>query len=232
MAVDPVTWGRKAKAEWTNTLGALAMITFFPALIIFYWIALESHGGSVTAAFRSLAASNNPWSMFWARCPQPSMTAAVGYVAWLIFQIVLYFALPGPDCLGQRTPGGNILTYRCNGLAAYIFTHGQAGVLIWFGVINPAIIANNWEGLLVAVNVYGMALALAAQVKGYMSPSYPEDQKLTGLSFPSAASALPADGEQAPFSSTFSQALSSTQGSAALISSGSTMPAPASLRGL
>jgi 7-dehydrocholesterol reductase len=52
--------------------------------------------------------------------------------------------------------------------------------LAWYGWIDPAIIAKHWEGLLVASNAYGFALAILVQLKGYYSPTFPEDCKLSG----------------------------------------------------
>ncbi|KAL9131306.1 MAG: hypothetical protein Q9217_000741 [Psora testacea] len=112
--------------------------------------------------------------------PRPSMQASLGYAAWILFQGILYSLLPGPISTGQLTPAGNLLKYKTNGLLAWTITHvaflgaGAAGVL------DLAIIAKNWEGLLVASNVYGFLLAGFCLVKGYVAPSHPNDRKFSG----------------------------------------------------
>lgn len=176
---SPTTWGRKTTAAWTNTFGALALVVGVPSLLHMNWIALEQFDGSLTAAGMA-AFQEGPIQFAFRHFPQFSWPATIGYAGWLLFQAALYGFLPGTLCYGQRTPGGHLLQYTANGLFAWSLTHGLYIVGSVLGWVDPAIVAKHWEGLLVAVNVYGFLLSIMAQLKGYYFPSYPEDCKLSG----------------------------------------------------
>ncbi|KAF2161908.1 hypothetical protein M409DRAFT_58684 [Zasmidium cellare ATCC 36951] len=174
-----VNWGISSTASKRNTIGVLGLIIGCPTLVILNWIALEQYRGSLTGAIRA-AFSQGPIRFLVHNLPRPTVVTFAGYVAWLLLQTLLYGVLPGAKAFGQRTPGGNLLSYTTNGLAAWAVTHIlflSASVL---GLIDPAMIAKHWEGLLVMVNVYGFFLGFLAQIKAYWFPSHPEDRKFSG----------------------------------------------------
>ena len=174
-----MTWGRRAHASWTQTLGALFIITACPIWIITNWIALEYYGGSLQAMIQSLFKLGLT-QFADLHAPRHSIPATSGYLAWVSFQAFLYSKLPGPSSKGQLTPAGNLLSYTTNGLLAWSLTHASFAAASVIGAINPSIIARHWEGLLIAVNLYGIVLALFAQVKAYIDPSHSEDRKFSG----------------------------------------------------
>ncbi|KAF7846202.1 hypothetical protein BT93_L4869 [Corymbia citriodora subsp. variegata] len=178
-ATMPTSWGRAGKATWFNTFSSLALITGVPCLLHINWIALEQFDGSITAALGA-AFKEGPITFAFRHFPEFTMASTLGYVAWLLFQAALYSFLPGPGCYGQRTPGGHLLKYFANGLLAWTVTHGMYIAASYMGLVDPAIIAKHWEGMLVAVNVYGFVLAIVSQLKGNFFPSYPEDCKFSG----------------------------------------------------
>ena len=176
----PVLWGAHSnKAKWESTAGVLALIICCPTLCILNWVALEQFGGSLVKTV-SAALDHGPVLYVLHNLPKPSQAAIAGYAGWLLFQAFLYGALPGEICFGQKTPAGYQLHYKTNGLLAWVLTHALFIGGSYYGYIDPAIIAKNWEGLLVSVNVYGFVLAILAYVKGHLFPSHPEDRKLSG----------------------------------------------------
>lgn len=98
----------------------------------------------------------------------------------MAFQALLYHYVPGKTCHGQQTPGGNVLSYTTNGLPAFGITLALYVVASVSGLVRPTIIADHWEGLLMAANGYGIFLAAFALCKGYWAPSYSEDVKISG----------------------------------------------------
>ena len=191
---QPVKWGRKSKADWDSTLGSLAIVVLSPVCTILNWIALENFQGSLIETLKA-ASDAGPVLFIYHNLPQPSTISIIGYAAWLLWQTLLYGYLPGPSCSGQRTPGGHLLTYTANGLMAWSITHLLFLTASVLGILNAAIIARHWEGLLVAANVYGFFLATFAQFKGYWFPSFPSDCKLSGMCV-LAAKGISADGLQ------------------------------------
>ena len=177
--IDKVTWGRTREARWTNNVGACMVVVMAPLWMTFNWIALEYSGGSLLSALRLILLSN-PVVSARRYFPQPSLPAAFGYAAWVLFQALLYRYLPGKRCFGQRTPGGHLLSYTANGLLAWTITHVLFLAASALGILDPATVVKNWQGLFVAANLYGFALSMAAQLKGYWAPSFPEDSKASG----------------------------------------------------
>jgi 7-dehydrocholesterol reductase len=172
-------WGRRSKASWTASLGALLIVTLCPVWLITNWIALEYYGGSLRAVAQA-ALKQGIVEFAVHHAPQATFQATAGYLAWVLFQAFLYSSLPGPLCYGQMTPAGNLLKYTTNGLLAWSVTHAIYGATSLAGLLDPAIIAKNWEALLVVVNAYGLLLAAFAQVKAYVAPSHPLDRKFSG----------------------------------------------------
>ena len=172
-------WGRGSTAGWGKAISAFLIVTGVPTWLHMNWIALEQYNGSLTAAIG--AAFEEGFIQFAFRhFPRFSMPALLGYAGWLLLQAFFYGYLPGTLCYGQRTPGGYLLHYFANGLLAWVITHVLYIGGSFAGYIDPALIAKHWEGLLVAVNVYGFALAILAQFKAYYFPSHPEDVKRSG----------------------------------------------------
>jgi 7-dehydrocholesterol reductase len=151
-----------------------------PSLVVFYWISLSSFHGSINMAWQ-LMLEMGPINFFRTYAPRPSVEASIGYGAWLLFQAALYLFLPSVISTGQLTPAGNLLKYRTNGLLAWFVTHGLFFGLSMSGHLDPAILAKNWEGLLVAANIWGFLLASIAYIKAHVSPSHELDRKFSGM---------------------------------------------------
>jgi 7-dehydrocholesterol reductase len=150
-----------------------------PLLVIFYWISLSSFHGSLSEAYNSMSESG-PANFFSQYAPRPSLEASVGYGVWLMFQAALYQFLPSVLSSGQLTPAGNLLKYRTNGLLAWSITHALFAAFSLHGTLDPAILARNWEGLLLVTNVYGFILTGVAYAKAHFSPSHEKDRKFSG----------------------------------------------------
>ena len=86
------------------------------------WIALEQYNGSLLDTFAA-AQAQGPLLFILRNLPKPSVAATVGYATWILLQAALYNYLPGITCHGQKTPGGNLLSYTTNGLTAWFVTH-------------------------------------------------------------------------------------------------------------
>ena len=174
-----VKWGRTGKAGKNHNLGALFLITVPVLLVHLNWVALEHFDGSLISEIRPLTSQG---LIKFARnyFPRPSVTGFRGYGAWILLQALLYNYLPGKLCFGQRTPGGHLLSYTTNGVAAWAVTHLLYLTASVLGIIDPALIAKSWSGLFVAANAYGFLVGILAQVRGYWAPTYREDCKRTG----------------------------------------------------
>lgn len=178
--VSGISWGRRHHyGSWLHSLGCAGIMACCPSIVIFYWIALSQFQGSIYATYQEmlhLGLANYAWQY----TPRPSHHAHVGYVAWLLFQAALYQFLPRNLSSGQLTPAGNLLKYRANGLLAWAVTHGLFLAALITGYLDPAILAKNWEGLLVSANIYGFLLSIFAYVKALYFPTHASDCKFSG----------------------------------------------------
>lgn len=174
-------WGRFNNSSWAVSLGCLGIMTICPVLVILGWIALSSFNGSLCATLRAVFAMG-PLTFAVKYAPRLTAKAAMGYSVWLAFQAALYEYLPSRVCFGQRTPAGHLLPYRVNGLLAWAVTHVLVAILTASNVLDPAFIAKNWEGLLVALNLYGFLLPAVAYFKAHWAPTHKRDRKFSGQS--------------------------------------------------
>jgi 7-dehydrocholesterol reductase len=174
-----ISWGRCHRGSFWTSLGCAGIMLLCPLLVIFTWIALEDFGGSFTAAASRLSSLGlREFAMQFG--PQPSLKGFAYYISWLLFQALLFAYTPSKLSIGQLTPAGHLLEYHTNGLGAWAITHVVAVDLVLFGVIDPAIIAKNWECLLIACNVYGFLLTAFAYAKALASPTHAGDRKFSG----------------------------------------------------
>jgi 7-dehydrocholesterol reductase len=180
--VNPA-WGRFAGNEWLTVLGCAAIVVFCPLLAVLSWVCLENFDGALFPTLYSFI-TTHPVEFVRIHFPRPSRGASVAYVAWLLFQAALYAWVPSPVGYGQRTPAGHLLPYRVNGIHAWVITHAMAVAATMAGALDPAIIAKNWPGLLVAANVYGYILAIFSYVKAHLFPTHEDDRKFSGVLHP------------------------------------------------
>ena len=172
-------WGRRTEATTISEGVCLALVVVCPIVVLVNWATLEHFDGVLSATLSALA-EDGPREFLRQYGPEPSMKAAVGYAAWVVFQGLIYQFLPGPISTGQMTPAGNLLKYKTNGLRAWIMTHILFLGAGYFKLLDLAIIAKNFSGLLVAAVIYGFLLPVFAQLKAHYAPTHPSDRKFSG----------------------------------------------------
>lgn len=176
--VNP-SWGRFNGDSWLSVVGCGGIMVLCPILVILFSVALVDFKGSITTTLWTYA-THNPIDLMVLHFPRPTTGAMLGYAGWLFFQTALYMWLPGKIGYGQRTPAGYLLPYRVNGVQAWVVTHALAAGAVWLGYLDGAIIAKNWDGLMIAMNVYGFLLPAISYVKALVDPTHPEDRKFSG----------------------------------------------------
>jgi 7-dehydrocholesterol reductase len=176
---EDLAWGRATQATRFTTLFSLFLTLVSPLWMTANNITLEHFDGSLSAtiaAFRTLGLLTFIHRYF----PWPSTFGFTVYITWILFQAFLYAILLGKTCYGQLTPAGNLLQYTPNGFLAWTITHLLFLYLILSEKMSPSVLAENWEGLSVAANAYGLFLALVVYVKGRRWPSFEGDRKFSG----------------------------------------------------
>ena len=175
-----ISWGRRQHhGSWLHALGCTSIMTLCPLLVIFYWVSLSSHHGSLMAAWQEIW-TVGPFRFFWRHAPRSDHRVHIVYTCYLLYQAGLYQFLPGKLSVGQLTPAGHLLKYRTNGLFAWVLTHMLFGLWVLHRGVDPAIIARHWEPLLVTLNAYGFALSGFSYAKAHLLPNHEGDRKLSG----------------------------------------------------
>ncbi|KAF4430505.1 7-dehydrocholesterol reductase [Fusarium acutatum] len=173
-------WGRAAFGRsWLRSLVGASPLFLAPIGSISIFITLAEYEGSL-----SLFADAVKEHGFWTICAQygPHLTTKgiAAVICWVGIQALLYCLLPGEQHQGQLTPAGYLLSYKINGLSAWIVTHLLYGLLSWLGILDPGFIPRNWSSLIGAMNLAGFVISALALVKAYVMPTHPEDRKFSG----------------------------------------------------
>jgi 7-dehydrocholesterol reductase len=177
-----VNWGRAHRPTWSASFSCLGIIILSPLLVIFSWITLSQYQGSLLNSTIAMYAEG-PWQFVARYGPTPSLQAFGVYTIWVLAQSALYNYLPARLSTGQLTPAGYLLQYHTNGLGAWVLTHIALASGVFFRVIDPAWIAKNWSGLLVATNSYGFLLSALVYIKAYIAPTHAKDRKFSGRQY-------------------------------------------------
>lgn len=175
-----ISWGRRHHyGSWAHSLGCAGIMLLCPLLVIFCCISLSQFDGSLWAAlvFMLENGADTFYSMY---APKPDLPVALGYSAWVLFQATLYIFLPSTLSTGQLTPAGHLLKYRTNGLLAWVVTHLLFAAAVLTGIMNPAILAEHWGGLLVLANISGFLIAGFVYIKAHWAPTHEGDRKFSG----------------------------------------------------
>jgi 7-dehydrocholesterol reductase len=172
-------WGRPHKPTWSALISSVGIITISPFLVIFTWITLSQHQGSLLNAIGAMYSDGLQHHLA-QYGPTLSLQTCAGYAIWVSTQAALYNYLPARLSTGQLTPAGHLLQYYTNGLSAWVFTHIAFILGIYFQMIDPACIAKNWSGLLVAANAYGFLVSAFVYIKAYVAPTHAKDRKFSG----------------------------------------------------
>lgn len=162
------------------------MLLWPPVCVAFFWLSCHSYQCSLGSLGKVVLGKVSDGTII-TFCrqvfPAVSSEAIILYMAWMILQVILFIALPGRIRRGTATPAGNVLSYKCNGISAWVVSHLLFLILVKKGFINATIISDNWGALMVISNVFGFGLAMFAYVKAYSFPSHPEDRCFSGSAF-------------------------------------------------
>ncbi|KAE8413227.1 ergosterol biosynthesis ERG4/ERG24 [Aspergillus pseudocaelatus] len=151
---------QQLRPSWLTEILSFVLCVSSPFVVIYY-----------SAAARA-AYSEGPIQFFTARFPPSSVEAILVYVAWLAIQAILYVCLPGPEVLGPVTPAGRRPKYRLNGLSAWCVTVALWSIGTSAELIDPAIIAKNWDGLIWTTTIFCFIAALISYAKACLVPGF------------------------------------------------------------
>lgn len=175
-SINERVWGRNDSPTTMTVILSAGVMFLSPLVVIAAWNICHKHSGNALEFITSIQSSGV--SSIW---PKFSLDSLLLYAGWLAFQALLYQFLPAPLAYGQETPAGHVLPYRVNGLLAWVLCNAGFPLLaLGLGLFPLSIIADHWDGLLVATNFYAFLLVAVTYVKALVAPSHPNDCKYTG----------------------------------------------------
>ena len=165
-----------------RTLSSSLLILLCPPVAILMWHTCVNLNGSLSELTQLfvqngfLATIGEIWApVFWG-----TSTAWTMIGVFAAFELALMRLLPGKRFEGPTTPAGNIPVYKANGVAAFLVTLFTFWLCSYpMGLFSPAIIYDNFGGLLGALNVFSLVFCLILYLKGRLSPST-KDSSHTG----------------------------------------------------
>ena len=164
----------------------LFMLSWPPLFVWGFWLACNSYQCSLgTLCENLISEAYNFTLMRYIRDHFPVVTSEslAIYFAWMVFQVALSLILPGKNAQGQVTPAGHQLTYKCNGLNAWVVSHLVFLALVLGGLIKMTVIADHWGSLMVIANCFGLGLSGFAFLKAHYFPTHPSDRCFSGSVF-------------------------------------------------
>ncbi len=152
-----------------------------PLFVAYAWVCCRTFGGALAEPLAALA-TDAPGALhrLLAVAPRPTAAGFAIFAAWYLLQAILMLLLPGRTTLGAVTPAGHRLAYRLNGALAWLVTHALLYLAAFrWGLFRPTLVYEQWGGLLVAANVAGLVIALAAWVKAHRWPTHADDRRFS-----------------------------------------------------
>jgi 7-dehydrocholesterol reductase len=142
------------------------MVTL-PFLTILLWLIIRDFNGSILAF--AAEASVQRVIQLW---PRPNVKAVAILSVWLALQTFLLVALPGRRHRGPVTPAGDEITYKLNGVPAFLATlagfYLAAYRLEWF---SPTIVYDHFGEILMTCTVAAILCSFLLYLKGLWAPS-------------------------------------------------------------
>ncbi|KAJ7203824.1 7-dehydrosterol-delta 7-reductase [Mycena pura] len=181
--INPL-WGRSSTPAMFEIAFCATLVLLCPASFLIPWATLELYDGSIGKFLVSLGDKGGVYTVLHsAQASLRVLDSIKLYGIWVVFQATLFVVLPGATGYGERTPAGNRLRYKINGLLSWFLTLGVCllgGLCSWW---DADIVAKQWIGLMVAASAYGMSLTVVAYVKAHIAPSHSSDRKFSGSWF-------------------------------------------------
>lgn len=165
-----------------RTLGPIFLILVCPPAVFLFWYTNVALEGSFQALWKLIAANGFFETLYeiWSPLFFGTLKAWQIIGVFALAQLILMRVVPGKSWTGPITPNGNVPVYKANGVLCFFTTlflfYLGAYQFHWF---SPAIVYDNFGGILGALNIFSLLFCLFLYFKGRFAPSS-SDSSTTG----------------------------------------------------
>jgi 7-dehydrocholesterol reductase len=157
-----------------QTVIPATLISVCPPTVILLWHVHVALGGSLRALLGEFARDGFFATLMsiWKPVMFGTSTAWAIIGVFAAVELLLMRILPGKPFHGPITPAGNVPVYKANGVAAFVVSLGLFYVASYpLHLFSPAIVYDNFGGILGALNVFSLVFCLMLFLKGRFAPS-------------------------------------------------------------
>jgi protein-S-isoprenylcysteine O-methyltransferase Ste14 len=163
------------RAGATGIPAEAVTLLVLPLIVYYLYFCVGFNDGAM------LPWSHANWGGFFAAIV-PTGSAAVAYLTWIVLQAALFVILPGRVVTGLPLQDGSRLTYRLNGLAAFVISLLVLAAGHLSGLFRLTWIYENFGALLSVITIFSIAFAFFTYYWGLRHPDTPP--RLTGNFLP------------------------------------------------
>ena len=163
---------QKEKASYLAAFSYFLLLLILPNFVMLFAYTIIDLEGNITQLIEILQSQDLQETMLqiWWPYAMGNYETWVIIMTFFVFELILMFVLPGHRYV-HVTCTGNILHYKNNGLLSFIITITTFNALVYYEVIDPSLVYNNFMYLMGALNLLVIGLSCILFVKGKLFPS-------------------------------------------------------------
>jgi len=161
------SWGGRDD-DYGGNITQLILIVGYSFLAVFIPLMCDHRGCSLIDGLLSLPELVE-------HIPAPSVYGFTFWAAWVVLNIVLWYAVPGKLVKGDPTPGGHETIFKCGALNTWFVVAAGFGVIAYYNLLPMAEVVERYVEIGVAAFVIAMIGSVALIYKGIYFPTVAAD---------------------------------------------------------
>lgn len=157
-----------------NTIFPLFLMIVCPLSVLVFWHINTSLNGSILSFITTVFQQGIAQTLWQIWSPVFFGTQAAWEIIaiFMATQLLLMRVIPGKRVTGPETPRGNTPVYKDNGFSCFLITIALFFLCSYpLALFSPAIVYDNFAGILGALNIFSLLFCLFLCLKGRMKPS-------------------------------------------------------------
>lgn len=148
--------GERKRIEFGGPAGNILLMIGLPVTVYYLYYCVRFNGGWIIPGN---VVNYAPFTSFWESIIPTGRAAAI-FFSWFALQVILELVLPGKVVPGAVLADGSRLNYRMNGLAAFVVTFSLLTALVAAGLVDVAVMYDNFGALISVVTMFVIAFSV------------------------------------------------------------------------